>query len=183
MRISKHLIGCSTLLIMALFSTVKAELKPTDHKGFFLNFGFGGGSAGLNEKGSSGDNGRESGVTLNIRLGGALKQNLLLGGEIDAWRKEEGGLAIQFTNVAATLTYYPTQILFLKAGPAYSAATAEAFGFTETENGIGFTGGIGTELRLTRKFALLPMAQYIYQDYKDFTSNFFSITLDVGWFW
>ena len=126
---------------------------------------------------------REGGVTFNLRLGGALKQNLLLGGEIDAWRKEEGGDAIQFNNYAAVLTYYPTPVLFLRGGPALSVATAESFGFTDTETGLGFTGGLGTELRLTRKFALIPMAQFIVQDYDGFSTNFFSITLDVGWFW
>jgi hypothetical protein len=180
MRSSK-LFPISAFVLMVLFSSAAGELKPTTHKGFFLNFGFGGGTADLNEEGFQTD--RKGGVTFNLRLGGALKQNLLLAGEIDAWRKEEGGAAIQFNNYAATLTYYPTQILFLKAGPAYSAATAEAFGFSETESGFGFTGGLGTELRLTQKFALIPMAQFIVQDYDGFSTNFFSITLDVGWFW
>ncbi len=167
----------SSLLFTALFATVQGELKPTSHNGFFLNFGIGGGTADLNVSGFQTN--REGGITLNIRLGGALRQNLLLGGEIDAWRKEEGGSAIQFNNYAAALTYYPNQILFLKAGPAFSVVTDDV----DSETGFGLTTGLGTELRLTRKFALIPMAHFIYQDYDGFTTNFFSITLDVGWFW
>jgi len=179
MRSSK-LFPVSVLALMVLFSSAKGELKPTTHKGFFLNFGFGGGTADFNVEGFQTD--REGGVTFNVRLGGALQQNLLLGFEGDAWRKDESGGFVQFNNYAASLTYYPSNVFFLKTGPSL-AVTTVGNGGTDSESGIGFMGGLGTELRLTPKFALIPMAQFIVQDYDGFSTNYLSITLDVGWFW
>jgi hypothetical protein len=179
MRPSKLFLG-SALVFTALFSSAKGELKPAVHKGFFLNFGFGGGTADLNVEGFQTD--REGGVTLNIRLGGTLQQNLLWGAEIDAWRKDKGGVFVQFNNYALALTYYPTEMFFLKAGPSL-AVTTVGNGGSDSESGVGFMGGLGTELRVARKFALVPMAQFIVQDYDGFSTNYLSITFDVGWFW
>ncbi len=170
----------TVFLLTTLFSIGYGELKPTNHNGFFINFGFGGGSADFNVDGFQTD--REGGVTFNLRLGGALSQKLLLGFEGDAWRKDESGGFIQFNNYAAAVTYYPSNIFFIKGGPSY-AVTVVGNGGTDSESGFGLMGGLGTELRLARKFALVPMAQFIYQDYDGFSTNYFSIALDVGWFW
>ncbi len=164
-------------------ASANAELRPAVHDGLYLGFGIGGGSAGLKIDGLADDLGRESGLSMNLRIGGAASNKILIGAEIDAWRKEEHGFALQYNNYAACITYYPAEMIFIKAGPAFSAVIAEAFGFTDTENGFGLTLGAGTEIRLGSKFALVPSFQYISQDLDGFSTNFYSFLLGFGWFW
>lgn len=174
------------VVIIGLFvfsNAAHGELKPANHTGLYLGFGLGGGTAGFKLDNVDFDFDRESGVALNLRIGGALRNDLLLGLEIDAWRKEESGFALQYNNYAASLSYYPHEMLFLKGGLALSAVVAEAFGFSDTDTGAGFTLGGGAEFRLGTKFALIPSIQFAFQDLEGYKTDFVSFLLGCSWFW
>jgi hypothetical protein len=139
----------------------------------------------------------------NYAWGGAVSQKVLLGVETNTWTKKydwliDGEMTVTLSNVAATVTWYPTNYFFLKAGPALGVLSlefepaGETFTVNDDATGGGFMIGAGGELRLTRKFALVPSAQWMWQRFKsdpqfgaeeDFDFSFFSITLGVGWFW
>jgi hypothetical protein len=169
--------------LFVLCNVAQAELKPANHTGLYLGFGVGGGTAGFNPNNSSVEYDREGGVSVNLRIGGSIQNDLLIGLEMDAWRKEEHGAALQYNNYAATLIYYPHEMLFIKGGPALSVVVAEVFGFMDTDSGVGFTVGGGAELRLGTKFALVPSFQYAYQNLDDYSTNFFSFLMGCSWFW
>lgn len=171
------------LIVFVLCSFASAEMKPTKHQGLYLGFGFGPGSSGFNEDNSNYDFGRDSGLVLNMRIGSAFNDNLLIGLEIDAWRKEENNVALQYNNYAAAVIYYPSTGFFLKGGFAYSVLVAEAYGLSSSESGSGFMAGVGYEIRTGDKFALVPSFQYIGQDYDGYSTNFYSIVLGFNWFW
>ena len=160
-----------------------AELQPIKHNGLYLGFGigFGGGQIKLDNFDASSN--RENGLSINLRIGGSLNPQVLLGAEIDAWRKEENGVAIQFNNYAACISYYVSQGFFIKGGPALSIVAAEAYGSSDSESGSGFTIGTGYEIRTGSKFALVPSFQYIYQDMDGYSTNFYSLLLNFNWFW
>ncbi len=181
---SVQLVGFVALLCLCFISQgAFAGIKPATHNGFFIGFGVGGASAGFSLDDSDFDFDRETGLSVDIRLGTAIANNILIGVEMDAWRKEEGGFVLQYNNYAAAVTFYPVEMFFIKAGPALSIVLAEAFGFTDTDTGFGFTGGAGVEVRLTDKFALVPSVQYAQQFMDGYSTNFISGLLGFNWFW
>ncbi len=200
-----------TLITAVLFaaallfpSTSSAELKPDDHTGFYIGLGIGGGSAKVNIDNYESD--AESSGAGQLRLGGAVSQTVLLGIESNAWTKQydvftgdelDGTETWTVSNVAATVTFYPTHYFFIKAGPALGIVNYEfkpegsGGKYTNDATGGGFMFGAGGELRLTRRFALVPSAQWMWQRITadlgfgevDADVSFFSLTLGVGWFW
>ncbi len=178
-----------------------AGLKPATHSGFYVGFGPGWGSLKL-ELDDNNDNvsflsDAESGGAGDFRAGAALSNKLLIGVEANSWVKnydvESLGntydAKITISNIAIALTYYPSEQFFIKGGPALADAKLEfevpqaVFSGIAKDGGAGLMLGAGGEFRLTRRFAIVPSAQWMFQQFDDYKINFFSITLGVGWFW
>lgn len=189
------------LFLAAMAGDVFADLKPANHTGFFIGLGVGGGSLTpkLEAAGYSFEDEAEAGGVGNVYLGGAIGPRLLLGLDAVAWTKkfesvEYGSDATwSFANTSACIWYYPTDYFFLKGGPSLATASLELdvdqWKATYTENGFGVTFGAGGELRLTKKFAIVPQAQFWYQKFSDIADGLdvstttFAITIGVGWYW
>ena len=104
------------LIVFVFCSFASAEMKATKHQGLYLGLGIGFGSAGRNFDNSSSGFENKSGTSINMRIGSAFDNNLLIGLEIDAWRNEENNVALQYNNYAAAVIYYPSTGFFLKGG-------------------------------------------------------------------
>lgn len=190
-----------SLLLISFTTTAHAELKPATHSGFYIGLGLGWGSLKLEPEDNIEDvdfaTDSESGGAGNLRLGAALSNKLLLGVETNVWVKdyeidtgdEMTDARVSVSNVALTLTYYPSEQFFIKGGPAFSTAELEfdipgtIFSGTVEDEGGGIMLGAGGEFRLTRRFAIVPSAQWMYQEFDDYKINVFSLTMGVGWFW
>ncbi|MGB5107215.1 MAG: outer membrane beta-barrel protein [Candidatus Zixiibacteriota bacterium] len=204
----KNLVKILTLATFTLMisSAAFAELKPATHSGFYIGLGVGVGSLNLEYDNVDEDfdifSDSETGGAGNFRIGGALSNKVLFGFEGNAWVKDYDvafgrdiyPTQVTVSNAAAVITYYPTQYFFIKGGPAIGIAEIDiespgsSLNYHDEATGGGVMLGLGGELRLTKKFALVPSAQWMWQkieldDFEDLKANFFSVTLGVGWFW
>ena len=165
-----------------------AGTHPPDRKGFMIGFGLGGGSAALQDGGD-----REGGVTGNLRIGYALRPDLVLHYEGAAWTRTFnqpiGDVTWSFSTNAAALTYYPPATgLFVRGGIGFGTARIQlktgGVTVSDDETGFGFLMAAGWEFRLTQKFALAPQMEYAYQTLDILeSSNFFDFGLGFNWYW
>ena len=168
-----------------------AGQHPHDHTGFFIGFNLGAGSADISIPNFV-DTDREWGGAGNFRIGGAIKNNLLLGAESSAWVKDENGTTVSLSSLAFAVTYYPGELgFFLRGGAGFATSSVEveiANGYTQSksETGFGLQAAMGYEWRLTKKFAMGPQVEFVYLniggDLVD-TANFFDATLGFNWYW
>ncbi|HET6347755.1 MAG TPA: outer membrane beta-barrel protein [Candidatus Krumholzibacteria bacterium] len=181
------LLAMSSLVITCSMAGSARAQNPPERNGFFLGFNVGGGSAKI-----SSDPNREGGSDFNLRLGGAIKDDLLIGLEISSWLKDQSGTTVFFDAYTAALTYYPgNQGFFVRGGVGVGSVTVQSdlgggVSVSKNENGFGAMAAAGYEWRLTKKFALGPQAEYVYLniggDLVD-TANFFDATLGFNWYW
>jgi hypothetical protein len=160
----ESLVVCAlTLLWLALPSTAGAQ----ERAGFWGGFGGGWGSARVTAAEIPDGDRAGSGVA-HFRLGWTLSDRLLLGGEVDFWRKNSPlrpGVNANFNiyNVSGTLTYYPgaSSRLFLKggAGGSYLNIDYDLSGANvqvELGSGFGLILGTGYDIPLTPRVSLTP---------------------------
>src|SRR6185369_2405092 len=88
---------------------VAQDTHPQVRDGFTISFGFGGGSAGATCTSCNTD--REKAPTGYLRLGGAVRPNLIIGGEINGWSKKATDQGFETTMTIATINaiaqWYP----------------------------------------------------------------------------
>lgn len=177
-------------LILCMFAAALVVLpqdaeaqRPQTREGFYIGFGLGGGSFGCSDCTS-----REGSVTGQLRLGGALNQQLLLGVESAAWTKEEGGARLTHGNVSAVAQFYPsaTNGFYVSGGVGVSRLEAQASSggvtATVTESGLGFTAGMGYDVRVGNNFSVSPYGLFGWGDFELFGSaNTFQFGVGVTW--
>jgi len=170
---------------VALLALVGATAAPAQHpqtrQGFWIGFGFGGGSGHFTCNGCS-DTTLTAG-TGHIKMGGTVRPNLLIGGEVNAWSKSETGETLTMGNVSAIVQYYPAPAngFFLKGGLGY--ATVEDNSDVDgkfTGNGFGFIFGLGFDIRVARNFSLTPIANLYYGGIGELSQGG-SSTSGLGW--
>lgn len=155
---------------------------PQVRDGFWIGFGLGYGPFDASCSGCPSFN-SESGFTGHLRLGGTLKPNVLLGGDIVAWAKSANGLDELGGNTTATVYYYPMvrSGLFLKGGVGLSlydlSPTNSGSGADGT--GVGFTIGAGYDLRVGRNISLTPVGNFLFGSVGDIQQN--GATILTGW--
>ena len=185
-----RLVVLAALLVVLSVGSAFAGKYPHAHNGFFIGFNLGAGTADINV--DDVDTDREWGGAANFRAGGAIKDNLLLGGEITGWAKEEDGNTLSLSTFLFDVTYYPgNEGFFLRGGVGFGTSSFEAdagdgFTLSKDETGFAMAAAAGYEWRLTNKFALGPQVEFNYLniggDLVD-TANFFDATLGFNWYW
>ena len=186
-RISKAMALVVVSVLLAA-TTASAGSHPPDRNGFMIGFGLGGASLGL----ENGDE-REGGVAANFRIGYALRHDLVLHYEGNAWTKTFDGVlgdvTWTFSTSTAALTWFPSNVgLFLRGGAGLGTARVEleTAGVTvsDSESGFGFLLAGGYEWRLTKKFALAPQVEYSYQQLDTLGSaNMIGGGVGFNWYW
>ena len=148
--------------LLALPLTEALAQHPQVRRGFWLNVGLGYGSADVSCDGC-GNNDREGGFTGQLRLGGTLRPNILLGAELDGWAKDEGGTTFALGDVLAAVYVYPKTSggLFLKGGAGFSSYT-ESNGQDVDGTGWALMGGLGYDVRVGRNISLTPEATFFF---------------------
>jgi opacity protein-like surface antigen len=153
----------AALALLAAARTVNAQ-KPQTREGFTISFGIGTGTAGFTCDGCSSDRNRSA--TGYLRLGGAIRSNLIIAGEANDWSKEESGLTFTVATVNAIAQWYPATAngFFLSGGVGIGSIKAEVKSGSVTVSqdgtGLGYQVGAGYDWRVGKKFSLTPFATY-----------------------
>jgi hypothetical protein len=152
--------GLSALLTALLATTAFAQHAQT-RQGFWFGGGVGYGSLGLSCDGC-GDVDREGGMSGYAKFGGTLRQGILLGGEMNAWTKDEAGARVTLANLSGAAYWYPmaTQGLFVKAGAGWSNLSVSSGGLGADDSGFGFLAGLGYDVRIARNMSITPVANW-----------------------
>jgi len=187
--------GLVSIVALSAWSTISgADPYPHERRSFMIGGNLGGGTAAVSVTGNglSASSSREAGVAGNFRFGWGITPNLSLGIESNGWTKSEGGTTVNFGVGAFTATYYPNpaQGFYLRAG---IGGGTQKLMYTEnnvtgviTENGMGFTGGVGYEMRLGPKWSLGPALDYGYTSVDvpggSISSNYVNFTAALNWY-
>ena len=181
--------------VIALSTLMAAPLAAQGHEqtreGLAISFGFGGGSGAMkDDTGSSDRTGAPSGY---LRIGTAYKPNLILSGEMNAWRKSENGATATIATVNAAAQWYPSpeRGFYLNGGLGMGQVrlSADVGGATASTSGtgLGFQIGTGYDVRLAPNFALTPYVNFVstagvkIEDQK-INGNAFNFGLGFSWF-
>jgi hypothetical protein len=162
--------GLAALLTVLLASTSFAQQAQT-RQGFWIGGGLGYGSLGCE---GCDRVGAPSGY---LKLGGTLRQNILLGVETNGWTKSELGNRLTMGNVSGAVYWYPmvTNGLFVKAGAGYSVLDNS---FAST-SGFGMLGGVGYDVRVARNMSVTPVANWFRGSFEGGSANVLQIGLGV----
>lgn len=152
--------GFCALLTTVLATSAFAQ-QAQKREGLWVGGGMGYGSLGLTCDGCSGVD-REGGVSGYAKVGGTLRQNILLGVEMNGWTKSEFGGRVTMGNMSGAAYWYPmpTQGLFIKAGAGYSVLSVDDGISTADDSGFGLLGGLGYDVRVGKNLSITPVANY-----------------------
>jgi hypothetical protein len=163
-----------TILILLTGGTVvhaqDAAGEPPSREGFWIGFGIGATHARI-DCSSCGpllpDDPWEggSGVGWYFALGGTLRPNVLLGGELNLYGKRNDAQQRDATlgALSAVLQYYPLGAsgFYLKGGAGLGASLMAGGGGLIESGGWAAQGGVGYDVRIGRRFALTPFANIV----------------------
>jgi hypothetical protein len=146
-------------------SPAMAQSDPLTHEGFTLSAGAGIGSAGVTCTSCEAE--RETGPALYLRLGGALRSNLVVGGEINGWSKtsedqgDEGTVTVAAIDAFAQWYPDPFAGFFLAGGLGLGTMRVEVkvpgvATLSDRTTGLGYHIGVGYDVRLAANFSLTP---------------------------
>ena len=152
MRILGSAIAAAALLLMA---AAPADAQRTaDHSGFWISFGFGGGTA-FGDDAWDGDT--KFGGAGFLRMGGSPSQQLLIGGELIGWGADQGSAEweIRVDDVTATVR--------------------------DDQGGIGLGAGLGMDVQLARNFFLTPALDFVYTGTEGDGASLLLFTIGATW--
>lgn len=165
MRIPGGRTGIARLLTIAgimLATAVPASAQGSiRHGGFFFGVGLGPGWAKYG--GDASDGTTEIGFSGNLRLGGHLKPNLLLGGETNGWYKSSDGVNYSWGSIMGTIAVYPAKsaAFYLKGGAGYML-TSVSDDFDDIQSShFGLQFGAGYDLKVGSGSALTIYANWV----------------------
>ena len=162
-------IGFSAFFAILLASSASAQQAQT-RQGFWIGGGLGYGSLGCD---GCDRVGAPSGY---FKLGGTLRQNILLGVETNGWTKSELGNRLTMGNVSGAVYWYPmTNGMFVKAGAGYSVLDS---GIAST-SGFGLLGGVGYDVRVGRNLSITPVANWFRGSFDGGSANVLQIGMGV----
>jgi len=149
-------------------------------QGLWVGGGMGYGSLGLTCDGCSSVD-REGGVSGYAKIGGTLRQNILLGVEMNGWTKSEFGGRVTMGNMSGAAYWYPmpTQGLFIKAGAGYSVLSVDDGISTADDSGFGLLGGLGYDVRVGKKLSITPVANYFRGAFEGGSANVLQLGVGV----
>lgn len=191
------------LLILSLAVTAEAG-RPHKRTGLALGFGLGGGTAAWDWSQPVFGNANEGSGTGNVRIGGAIRQDLVLGLEASAWAKNYdilvagqsvGTAKVTFSTTTFAGTWYPGGGgYFVRGGVGLAAAKLEVTfpvgpfdSAQHTDSGVGLLAATGYEWRLTDKFAMGPQVELAFLGIHggELVGNVLIVDggLEFNWYW
>jgi hypothetical protein len=152
------------LASLAFAATLHAQGHPQTRKGFTISFGLGGGSASFSCDVCTSD--RETAGATYLRIGGAVRPDVIIAGQVDAWTKKQNAATLTAGTVDFIVQWYPavTGGFFVSGGVGIGSitTTTETFAGTlsNSKSGLGYNAGLGYDIRVKRNFSITPFATY-----------------------
>ncbi len=170
----KKVVSILGLLVLMTAGTAQAQ----SHEGFWVGFGLGGGSLGIDD-----GTGRDTGVMGYLKLGVTMNERLLLGVESNAWRKDQTGATLTHNNFSAVAYFYPspTNGFFLKGGLGWSRLSVEVLGISVTENGGGAVLGVGYDVRVGDNWSITPVLNFNGGAFAGGNTNISELGVGISW--
>ena len=178
-RIKSALAGLAAIVAWTVLTCDAAAQAPA-REGFFIGFGLGWGSLGIEDADE-----REGGAAAYIMIGGALSPRVLLGAESSGWYKEEQGVTVTSSNLSAVAYVYPNPMggIFLKGGLGVATLEVDAGSLgSASDSGLGLTVGAGYDIGFGGRFALTPFASFLYGSFDGGSTNTFQLGLGFNWY-
>lgn len=174
---AKRVIGMLALLL-SVSAVGQGQGHAQTRQGFWIGFGFGYGSLGCEDCDD-----RFGSAAGFLRMGGTLSNRWLIGGEIEAWSKEEGNTTLTYTNVGPVVLFYPSATggFFLKGGVAIATVELEVGALSGDESGAGITLGLGYDGRVGKNFSLTPYFNLSSGSFDGANANMFQFGLSFTW--
>ena len=155
-----------TLVLAGLLAatSLHAQGKPQTRNGFTISFGLGGGGGAFSCDACTDE--REGGGVGYLRIGGAIRQNLILAGESVGWVKDEGNSDLIIGTTTFVAQYYPiTASGFyllggIGVGTVGTTTTSGSTTTTTSGTGLGLQLGTGYDWRVGKNFSLTPFATF-----------------------
>jgi len=159
------------------------------HQGFWISFGFGGGSA-FGDDAFSGDS--KFGGAGFLRMGGSLNQQWLIGGEMIGWGTESNNVNVGRGAMMFTALYYPSKAggFYLKGGAGFAGRTAEVSvallgggeaKITDDSGGVGIGAGLGYDIQLGGNFFITPALDFVYTGTEGDGASLLLFTVGATW--
>lgn len=166
--------------------TESASSGRVNREGFFIGFGRGTGSLGVD-----GAESRLLATSGYLKIGSAVSEHLLLGVETTGWVKHSRwSSTLRSQSQSAVAYYYPRSNsgFFLKAGVGLSQRNVEgsASGITSresgSESGMAFTAGFGIDIGFGGRFALTPYVNTVYSNFDSGANSLMQAGIGVNWY-
>jgi hypothetical protein len=164
------------LLVVCAPRALHAQHPPA-REGFYVGTGLGYGTLGI-----TGGGNRHRGTTGYVKLGGAVRPNLLLGVEANGWDATDDRVSIESGILVASLTYYPVPNsgFFLNGGPGMAGVEADQAGFSgETDMGFGVLAGGGYDFRVGDMVSITPSLSYVWATFDEGEINDLQFAIGV----
>ena len=174
MRGTHRFLTLLTAITLTAISAATAQSHPQTRKGFWIGFGLGYGSLGL-----EGASEREGAISGYLKMGGTVGPKLLLGGESNGWVKDDlFGNALTVGNASFTAYYYPNPEsgLLLRGGIGFATYQVEGF---DAETGVGLVFGIGYDARVGANTSITPVLNFNWGDVGAITQSVVQLAVGV----
>ena len=167
-------------LFAALLATTASAQQAQARQGFWIGGGMGYGSMGLKCDGCATVD-RQGGPSGYIKFGGTLRENILLGVEMNGWTKSEGLATVRMGNFSGAAYWYPmpTAGLFVKGGVGYSVLNVDDGTNSANDSGLGLLGGLGYDIRVGRNLSITPVANWFRGGFNGGSANVLQIGMGV----
>jgi hypothetical protein len=197
--------GIVVLVVLVIVLAVPVGAGPPAHRtGFFIGFGLGFGMATWDwaDPEQFGSAPSEWAGTGNLHLGGALREDLVLGAEFQGWAKkwrverstgeQLADLTVQMGSLTFAATWWPGNVgYYLRGGIGIGRAQVELEDEDGTvkpgpDTGLALLGAMGYEWRIAEKFALGPQVEVVYLGVDgDIFGNatVFDGSIQFNWYW
>ncbi|MCZ6767496.1 MAG: autotransporter domain-containing protein [bacterium] len=185
-----------SVIILATLSSDSHAIEQFPHKreGFFVGAGLGFGSAGADVTVVQ-ELTRQNGGTGNVRMGWAIRDNLVAGVEFTGFaaffsQQATDDLRWVLTLSSLAVTWWPGNMgLYVRGGAGIATSRVEVVttGAQRQDNaGAGVLLATGYEWRLMENMAIGPQAEYVYMKIDgDLTknANYVSFSLQLTGYW
>ena len=165
--------------LLVAVSTAAAQ-RPQTRQGFWISGGPAWGSLDLACSGCETD--RESGLTMLLAMGGTPRPGLLLGGQLEGWAKEIGGVDLTVGHLSGVVYWYPRPAagLFLKGGAGIAVYSVDAGPLgDEEDSGLGLHAGVGYDIRVGRNLSITPAGCVFWGDFGGGDANVLHLGVSV----
>jgi len=205
MRFGKLVVAGVMAIATCVGASTASALEPHERNGFFIGFGLGAGNASWDWSFQSSDSPSEGSGTIDFRIGGAIRSDLVLGFESSSWVKDYdlgaggtkvGDAKVTFSTALFAATWFPgNQGFYMRGGVGVGTARGEVnvdvpgFEFLSLESddsGVAVLAALGYEWRLSRKFAIGPQVESFFLGIDgDIVDNVAVVdgSVQFNWYW